>query len=59
VVVLDRRVMSKSYGRMFLDSLPLCTVRQAPLSQLARDAARWIDGQPAPSPAQTGGLSPV
>ncbi len=44
VVILDRRVLTKSYGKMFLDSLPACTVRQAPLAQVAREAARWIDG---------------
>ena len=44
VVILDRRLLTKQYGRMFLDSLPACTVRQAPLAQLARDAAKWIDG---------------
>ena len=44
VVLLDRRVLSKQYGRLFLDSLPGCTVRQAPLAQLGREAARWIDG---------------
>jgi ATP-dependent DNA helicase DinG len=44
VVILDRRVLTKSYGKMFLDSLPACTVRQAPLAQLPREAARWIDG---------------
>jgi DNA polymerase-3 subunit epsilon/ATP-dependent DNA helicase DinG len=44
VVILDRRLLSKRYGRMFLDSLPACTVRQGPLAQLPRDAARWIDG---------------
>lgn len=44
VVVLDRRILSKAYGRMFLDSLPRCTVRRAPLAQLPKDAARWLDG---------------
>ncbi|MGH2524740.1 MAG: ATP-dependent DNA helicase, partial [Anaerolineales bacterium] len=44
VVVLDRRVLTKHYGRMFLDSLPTCTVKTAPLALLPRDAARWIDG---------------
>jgi ATP-dependent DNA helicase DinG len=44
VVILDRRILTKAYGRMFLDSLPACSVRQAPLAQLAREAARWIDG---------------
>ena len=44
VVVLDRRVLSKGYGRIFTDSLPRCTLRRAPLAQLPKDAARWIDG---------------
>lgn len=44
VVILDRRVLTKQYGRMFLDSLPACTVKNAPLTQLPREAARWIDG---------------
>jgi DNA polymerase-3 subunit epsilon/ATP-dependent DNA helicase DinG len=44
VVILDRRVVSKSYGRLFLDSLPGCTVREGPIAQLGREAAKWIDG---------------
>jgi len=44
VVIFDRRVLTKPYGRMFLDSLPACTVKNAPLAQLPREAARWIDG---------------
>ncbi len=44
VVVMDRRVLSKAYGRIFLDSLPQCTKKAAPLAQLPREAAKWIDG---------------
>jgi ATP-dependent DNA helicase DinG len=44
VVVLDRRVLTKSYGKLFLDSLPSCTLRPTPLAQMPREAARWIDG---------------
>ena len=44
VAILDCRVLTKQYGRMFLDSLPGCTVRTAPMAQLGREAARWIDG---------------
>ncbi|MBP7693668.1 MAG: DEAD/DEAH box helicase family protein [Anaerolineales bacterium] len=44
VVLLDRRLLSKGYGRAFLDSLPRCTVRRAPLAQLAKDAAQWLGG---------------
>jgi len=42
VVTLDRRILSKSYGRAFLDSLPHCTVRSGPLAELPRAAARWL-----------------
>jgi ATP-dependent DNA helicase DinG len=44
VAVFDRRVLSKAYGRIFLDSLPACTVKSAPLAQLPREAVKWIDG---------------
>ncbi|MGQ0604164.1 MAG: helicase C-terminal domain-containing protein [Anaerolineales bacterium] len=44
VVVLDRRILTKAYGKVFLDSLPRCTVRRAPLAQLPKEAAKWIDG---------------
>ena len=44
VVILDRRILSKAYGRMFLDSLPACTVRRLPMAQFPREATRWIDG---------------
>jgi DNA polymerase-3 subunit epsilon/ATP-dependent DNA helicase DinG len=42
VVLLDRRVSSKAYGRAFLESLPNCTVRNAPLHELPGEAARWL-----------------
>jgi len=43
VAILDRRVLTKNYGRAFLDSLPQCTVRAGPLSELPREAARWLN----------------
>jgi len=43
VVVFDRRVMSKSYGRYFLDSLPQCTVRISSLADLPKTAAQWLN----------------
>jgi DNA polymerase-3 subunit epsilon/ATP-dependent DNA helicase DinG len=43
VVVLDRRLLTKSYGKIFLESLPRCTVRRAPLAQLPQDAAKWLE----------------
>lgn len=42
VVVLDRRVLSKQYGRLFLESLPQCTARVGPLSQLPKLAGQWL-----------------
>ena len=44
VAVFDRRVLTKKYGHVFINSLPHCTVKTAPLAQLAREAAKWIDG---------------
>jgi len=44
VAIFDRRILTKMYGRTFLDSLPNCTVKTAPLAQLAKEATRWIDG---------------
>lgn len=44
VVLLDKRVLSKRYGRVFLDSLPACAVRQGPLHELPEAAASWIAG---------------
>jgi DNA polymerase-3 subunit epsilon/ATP-dependent DNA helicase DinG len=43
VVVLDRRIRSKGYGRAFLESIPACTVRTGPLAGLPAAAARWLD----------------
>jgi ATP-dependent DNA helicase DinG len=43
VVILDKRVQSKSYGRLFLDSLPECTLKKGPLMNLPSEALRWIE----------------
>jgi DNA polymerase-3 subunit epsilon/ATP-dependent DNA helicase DinG len=42
VAVFDRRVLSKTYGSAFVDSLPRCTVRTGPLADLPKAAARWL-----------------
>jgi DNA polymerase-3 subunit epsilon/ATP-dependent DNA helicase DinG len=42
VAILDKRVMTKQYGRMFIDSLPQCTFRQGPLNNLPREAGEWL-----------------
>ncbi len=42
VAILDRRVLTKQYGRLFLESLPPCTARQGPAINLAREAGKWL-----------------
>jgi DNA polymerase-3 subunit epsilon/ATP-dependent DNA helicase DinG len=42
VVILDRRILTKRYGALFLKSLPTCTQRQGPLREAPRDVARWL-----------------
>ncbi|HKY83441.1 MAG TPA: helicase C-terminal domain-containing protein [Anaerolineales bacterium] len=44
VVVLDRRILTKRYGALFLKSLPTCTTRQGPMREAPRDVARWLGG---------------
>jgi DNA polymerase-3 subunit epsilon/ATP-dependent DNA helicase DinG len=43
VVILDRRVLTKRYGRAFIDSLPQCTFRTGPLQDLPQQAATWLN----------------
>jgi DNA polymerase-3 subunit epsilon/ATP-dependent DNA helicase DinG len=43
VVIMDRRVLSKRYGRAFLESLPACTVRTGPLQDLPAISAQWLN----------------
>jgi DNA polymerase-3 subunit epsilon/ATP-dependent DNA helicase DinG len=42
VAILDRRVLTKQYGRLFLESLPRCTMRQGAAMNLAREAGKWL-----------------
>ncbi len=41
-VIFDRRVLTKSYGRSFVDSLPECTKEQGGAAELPARAARWL-----------------
>jgi len=43
VAILDKRILTKRYGRLFIESLPPCTSRVGPLSQLPRQAAQWLN----------------
>lgn len=42
VVLLDSRAWRKEYGHLFLDALPPCTVRHAPLSLLGGEVRQWL-----------------
>ncbi len=43
VVILDRRVQSKRYGKIFIDSLPTCTTQVGSLANLPRAVQRWLN----------------
>ncbi len=43
VAILDRRVLTKQYGRYFIESLPECTLKQGNSSDLPRAAQRWLN----------------
>jgi DNA polymerase-3 subunit epsilon/ATP-dependent DNA helicase DinG len=45
LVVLDRRIQTKRYGRAFLTSLPECTMRKGTSRQLASAALAWLDAR--------------
>ncbi|HEY72284.1 MAG TPA: DEAD/DEAH box helicase [Thermoflexia bacterium] len=46
VAVFDKRLLTKSYGQLFLDSLPDPTVRQGPVALLPEAAAEWLSQGP-------------
>jgi DNA polymerase-3 subunit epsilon/ATP-dependent DNA helicase DinG len=43
VAIFDRRIMTKSYGRIFIDSLPTCTTKVGPTSELPQLAVKWLN----------------
>jgi DNA polymerase-3 subunit epsilon/ATP-dependent DNA helicase DinG len=43
VAVLDKRVLTKQYGRLFMESLPNCTFKQGLLADLPKLTARWLN----------------
>ncbi|MGE5575746.1 MAG: ATP-dependent DNA helicase, partial [Syntrophothermus sp.] len=42
VVILDRRVLQKSYGQVFLDSLPECSRVCGDLGEICERIGRWL-----------------
>jgi len=43
VVVLDKRVLTKKYGRLFKESLPNCEFKQGLLADLPKITQRWLN----------------
>jgi DNA polymerase-3 subunit epsilon/ATP-dependent DNA helicase DinG len=43
VAIFDRRIMSKKYGRLFTDSLPVCTTRVGTSGELPQLAVKWLN----------------
>jgi len=43
VAVLDRRLLTKRYGKMFIESLPECAKKVASVRDLPATAARWLN----------------
>jgi DNA polymerase-3 subunit epsilon/ATP-dependent DNA helicase DinG len=43
VAVFDNRLLTKSYGAMFIESLPECTVLQDSLGELPHTAVNWLN----------------
>jgi ATP-dependent DNA helicase DinG len=43
VAIMDKRILTKRYGRMFIDSLPTCTVQVGSLAQLPKSTERWLN----------------
>jgi DNA polymerase-3 subunit epsilon/ATP-dependent DNA helicase DinG len=43
VAILDRRILTKRYGKMFTDSLPTCHVQIGTMAELPQSAARWLN----------------
>jgi DNA polymerase-3 subunit epsilon/ATP-dependent DNA helicase DinG len=42
VIVLDRRIVTRFYGQVFLRSLPPCSVKQGPSARAGVEAAEWL-----------------
>jgi len=43
VVILDKRVLTKRYGQLFITSLPQCTRRVGSLQNLPREVVSWLN----------------
>lgn len=43
VAILDSRVLNKRYGKIFIESLPTCTLKVGSLRELPRAAETWLN----------------
>ena len=43
IIVLDRRLTTRSYSKAFLDSLPPCTIKRVPLDTITGHTSRWLE----------------
>ena len=43
VAVFDKRLLTKKYGRLFLESIPHCHVVNGTLADLPKEAVRWLN----------------
>jgi DNA polymerase-3 subunit epsilon/ATP-dependent DNA helicase DinG len=48
VALLDRRIVSKRYGQAFLESLPECSIKRGPTSNLPGAVMDWLDTRGVP-----------
>ena len=46
VVILDNRAWRRDYGAAFLEALPTCTQRNAPLMNLEETVSQWLTNDP-------------
>lgn len=42
VAIFDRRLLTKMYGKLFIESLPQCTFRQGTVSELSKLTGKWL-----------------
>lgn len=42
VAILDKRILTKKYGRLFIESLPTCTTKIGSAAELPSAAAKWL-----------------
>ncbi len=43
VAILDKRILTKRYGRAFLEALPPCNLQVGPVRDLPEKASRWLN----------------